>query len=152
MNIKNKIKKLWKEHKKVQLIFLSGFIVGIFLVNWMLFFLGIIDWRAPIFFTIFTGLLLIVTLLLKSKYQQIMAKVVYIGFIGYGIGVIIWFVTGYIFITSPWAPLSVLDPVLRGRIFLFLLFGSWGVGALIMYFVGKKRNWKTIFTEKIENQ
>ena len=150
VNIKDNIKKIWKKYKKVQPIFLSGIIVGINSVNWILFFLSIIDARAPIAFTVFTIILVIFTLLSKSKYKQITAKVVYIGLGGFAVGSIIWFVTGYIFITSPWAPLKALDPVLRGRVFLFLLFSSWGIGGLIMYIVGKKRRWKTRFTEKIE--
>jgi hypothetical protein len=146
MNIKDKIKIIWKKYKKIRLIFLSGVVVGINTVNWILFFLGLIDLRAPIAFTIFTVILVIFTLLSKSKYKQITAKAVYIVLGGIGLGGILWFFTGYIFIAAPWAPLRVLNPILRGRIFLALLFVSWGACALIMYFIGKKRNWRTTFT------
>jgi hypothetical protein len=148
MNIKDRIKRLWKNYKEVRLIFLSGVIVGINTVNWILFFLGLIDLRAPIAFTIFTVILVIITFLSKSKYKQITAKAVYIVLGGIGLGGIVWFVTGYIFIAAPWAPLRAF----RGRIYLALLFGSWGVGALIMYFVGKKRNWRTTFTVESKNK
>jgi len=152
LNLKEKIREFWKKYEKFHLIFLSGFIFGIFFMNWMLFFLGIIDLRTPIFFTIFTVLLGGIALLSKSKYKLTTAKIVYIGFGGIGLGGIIWFITGYIFVAAPWAPLRILPPVLRGRIFLSILFGSWGLGSLIGYFLGKKRNWKTIFTEQVNNE
>ncbi len=154
MNLKEKIKNLWKNYKKHHLIFLSGFIAGIFILNWMMFFLGVVDFELPFVFTIFVTLLIIFAYLVSiAKIQLIVAKIVYIGLIGFCVGVFIWFITGYVLIQAPWAPLRILigDPVFRGRILLSLLVPACGLGAFLGHLVGKKRNWKTIFTQKTGN-
>ena len=141
LSIKEKIKNLWKTYKKGHLMFFAGSLFGINFVNWTLFFFGIIDLHAPLLFSIFTALLTIIALLLKTKHKLIVAKIVYIGMGGFAVGVGIWFI---LLFTARWLPF------LRGRILLLLLIPACGLGALIMYVVGKKRNWKTIFTYKNE--
>lgn len=63
-----------------------------------------------------------------------------IGYGGFAVGSIMWFTIGYLLITVPWAPLQVLPPVLRGRIFLLLQPTSCGIAVYIMYRIGKKKN------------
>ena len=77
----------------------------------------------------------------KSIHQRTISKIMLIGCGGFGFGVIIWFITGYLLITAPWAPLQALPPVLRGRILLLLLLPLYGIAAYIMYRIGKKRDW-----------
>ena len=71
---------------------------------------------------------------------------------GYGLGVILWFIVGYVLIQAPWAPLRILigDAVIRGRTLALLLVLSCLLGYSIMYRLGKRRNWKTIFTKENE--
>jgi hypothetical protein len=78
----------------------------------------------------------------ESKHQRTISKIMLIGCGGFAFGGILWFITGYVFITAPWAPLQALPPVLRGRIFLLLLPTLCGIAAYIMYRIGKKRDWR----------
>ncbi|HEC39261.1 MAG TPA: hypothetical protein ENI29_13565 [bacterium] len=71
-----------------------------------------------------------------------MTKKKLVGGGGFCFGGITWFITGYLLITAPWAPLQALPPVLRGRILLLLLLTLCGIAAYIMYRIGKKRDWR----------
>ncbi|MEJ2250995.1 MAG: hypothetical protein P8Y70_07900 [Candidatus Lokiarchaeota archaeon] len=146
MSIKEEIKQYWKSIKKYHYIFTSGFIAGVNLINWTLFFIGIISLHPAIMFTLFTVLLIISILLMKSKHKQTMAKIVYVGFLGYVLGFLMWGISMYVFISAPWAPF----PMLKGPLSLYLILISLILGVLLGYAIGKKRNWKTRFTQNSE--
>ena len=137
----------WEESsEKWFWVTIGGHIVGT-IVFWWFFFFGIIRLMNVIFFTI-AGFLLIPLMYYffnyfrDSKHQKIIVKIVLVGGGGYVFGAITWFITGYLLITAPWAPLQALPPVLRGRIFLLLLPTLCGIAAYIMYRIGKKRDWR----------
>lgn len=142
-----KFRNFWKEFDQKWLwVNIGSYIVGSILF-WWLFFIGIINLSTTIFLTILN--LLIIPLmyylfiyLRKSKHQTLITKIVLVGCGGYSLGVLIWFITSYLLITAPWAPLQALPPVQRGRILLLLLPTSCGIAAYIMYRVGKKREWR----------
>jgi len=147
MNKKENHKNFWKKlNEKWLLVNIISYIVGTILF-WWLFFIGIINLMTVIFLTILN--LLIIPLMYyffnyfrKSKHQKIIIKIVLVGCGGLCFGGITWFITGYLLITAPWAPLQALPPVLRGRILLLLLPTLCGIAAYIMYRIGKKREWR----------
>lgn len=141
-NLKEKIKIFWKEFNKNWLwINIGSYITGLIIFLW-LFFLGILNLVALIFGIILTPIILpLVYYGRNSKHQKTISKIMLVGCCGFGFGVILWLVLGYILIAAPWALLRTLDPLLKGRIFLSLLFGSWGFMSYVMYRIGKKRDW-----------
>ncbi len=147
MNTEENHKSFWKKFNEKWLwVNIGSYIVGTILF-WSLFFTGIIKLTTAIFLTILNPLILaLVYYFIKyfrvSKHQNIFAKIAYIGCGGFVFGGILWFITGYVFITAPWASLQALPPVLRGRIFLLLLPTFCGIAAYIMYRIGKKRDWR----------
>lgn len=132
-----------RNYKEVHFGILSGEFVGINLLNWILFFFKVINLHGPIIFTIFTVILIFATFLMKSKQHKIIAKIVYIGFGGFALGILIWFIAMYVFISAPWAPFSAL----KGPLSLYFMLIALILGALMGYAIGKKRTWKTRFTQ-----
>ncbi len=144
MGVKEKIKNFWKAYKKNWLWINIGNCMGLTFMLWLLFSLGVINLVIAILLTVFYPFAIFLAYYgRKSIHQRTISKIMLIGCGGFGFGVIIWFITGYLLITAPWAPLRVfvLDAVLRGRIFLLLLLPSCGIAAYIMYRIGKKRDW-----------
>ncbi len=137
----------WKRFNEKWLWFnIGGYILGTILF-WWLFFIGIISLITTVFLTILNLLIIPMIYYLfnyfrMSKHQQLITKIVLVGFGGLGFGGILWFFLGYFLINSPWAPLQDLPPVLRGRLFLLLLVPSCGLAGYIMYRIGKKREWR----------
>jgi len=142
MNVKGKIKGFWKEFKQNWLwVNIGGCIFSTFML-WLLFSLGVINLVIAILLTVFYPFAIFLAYYgRKSIHQRTISKIMLIGCGGFGFGVIIWLITGYLLITNPWAPLQALPPVLRGRILLLLLLPSCGIAAYIMYRIGKKRDW-----------
>jgi len=140
-------KAFWKRFsERWLLVNLVSYIAGT-LLFWWLFFIGIINLMIAIFLTILNFLFLpllyyIVIYFRESKHQKIVIKIALVGGGGFCFGGIAWFIIGYVLIQAPWAPLHVLTPVLRGRIFLLLLPTLCVIAAYIMYRIGKKRNWR----------
>ncbi len=147
MNKKENPKNFWKKlNEKWLLVNIISYIVGT-IIFWWLFFIGIIDLLRAIFLTILNPLILVLiyyffNYVRVSKHQKLITKIVLVGCGGFGFGGILWFFTGYVLISAPWAPLQDLPPVLRGRLFLLLLVPSCGFAAYIMYRIGKKREWR----------
>ncbi len=144
-NLKEKIKNFWKNYKKNWYWVYIGSYIGLTFMNWVLFSFGIIDLMLAIFFTVFIPLAGFLAYYgRKSKHQESITKIVLVGYGGLGLGGIMWFITGYILIAAPWAPLRVLvlDAVLRGRILFLLLPTLCVIATYIMYRVGKKREWR----------
>ncbi len=77
----------------------------------------------------------------KSIHQRTITKIIVVGCGGFGFGCLIWFITVYLLVAIPWTPLYVLPPELRLRTFLPLLLPSCGITAIILYRIGKKRDW-----------
>ncbi len=141
-NKKENHKSFWKNYKKNWIWVSIGFCICNTFMLWLLFFLMIIDLILALFFTVLFPLMIILVYYgRKSIHQRTISKIMLIGCGGFGFGVIIWFITGYLLITAPWAPLQALPPVLRGRILLLLLLPLYGIAAYIMYRIGKKREW-----------
>ena len=141
-NKKEKLKSFWKNYKKNWIWVSIGFCICNTFMLWQLFFLLIIDLILALFLTVFFPLMIILVYYgRKSLHQRTISKIMLIGCGGFGFGVIIWFIIGYLLIQAPWAPLQALLPVLRGRILLLLLLPSCGIAAYIMYRIGKKRDW-----------
>lgn len=147
MNKKENQKNFWKKlNEKWLLVNVVSYIVGTILF-WWLFFIGIISLMTVIFLTILN--LLIIPLIYyffkyfkASKHQKIITKIILVGCGALALGWPIWLFTGYVFITSPWAPLRDLPAVLKGRILLLIVILSYGLAAYIMYRIGKKRDWR----------
>lgn len=141
-NKKEKLKSFWKNYKKNWIWVSIGFCICNTFTLWLLFFLMIIDLILALFFTVLFPLMIILVYYgRKSIHQRTISKIMLVGCGGFGFGVIIWFITGYLLIQAPWAPLQGLLPVLRGRILLLLLLPSCGIAVYIMYRIGKKRDW-----------
>ncbi len=145
MNVKGKIKGFWKAYKKNWLWINIGNCMGLTFMNWLLFFIGVINLVIPILLTVFYPFAIFLAYYGRiSKHQKIISKIVLIGCGGYGFGIIMWIFLGYVLIAAPWAPLRVLvlDAVLRGRILLLLMVTCCVIAGYIMYRVGKKREWR----------
>jgi len=142
-------KGFWKRFsERWLLVNFVSYIAGT-LLFWWLFFIGIISLMIAIFLTILNFLFLpllyyFVIYFRESKHQKIVIKIALVGGGGFCFGGIAWFITGYLLIQAPWAPLRILigDAVIRGRIFLLLLPTLCGIAAYIMYRIGKKREWR----------
>ena len=125
---------------------IGSYIVGTILF-WWLFFIGIINLMTAIFLTILNFLIIplmyyFFNYFRTSKHQKIIIKIVLVGCGALALGGILWIFSGYVLIAAPWAPLRVLDAVLRGRILLLIVLLSYGLAAYIMYRIGKKREWR----------
>jgi hypothetical protein len=141
-NKKEKLKSFWKNYKKNWIWVSIGFFIGNTFMQWLLFFLMIIDLILALFLTVFFPLIIILVYFSrKSKHHRIISKIMLIGCCGFVFGCIMWVIIGYVLIQASWAPLQGLPPVLRGRIFLLLLPTSCGIAAYIMYRIGKRRDW-----------
>jgi len=144
MNTKEKIKNFWKAFKKNKLWVNIGVYIGITIWTWVLFCGGFVNLVFAIFFTILYPLPIpLIYYVRKSKHVKIITKILLVGFGGYVFGVIVWFITGYVLIQAPWAPLRILigDAVLRGRILLLLLPTLCVIAGYIMYRISKKIKW-----------
>ena len=145
MNTKEKIKNFWKAFKKNMLWVNIGAYIGTTIWTWVLFCVGIVNLVFAIFFTILYPLSIpLAYYVRKSKHLKIITKIVLVGCGGYVFGGIMWFITGYVLIQAPWAPLRILigDAVLRGRILLLLLPTLCVIAGYIMYRIGKKIKWR----------
>jgi hypothetical protein len=145
-NLKDRVKNFGKILNKNWLwvnfgAYISGLIIILFL--FFLKFIDFVEFIIGIFVIIVLPPIIIPLVYYgrKSIHQKTISKIILVGCGGFGFGVFFWLFLGYIFIAAPWALLRGLDPVLRGRIFLFLLFGSWGFMSYVMYRIGKKRDW-----------
>jgi len=144
---KEKHKSFWKKFNEKWFWVNIGSYIGGIILFWWLFFTGIINLMTAIFLTIINFLIIplmyyFFNYFRESKHQRTISKIMLIGCGGFTFGGILWFITGYLFIAAPWAPLQTLPPVLRGRIFLLLLPTLCGIAAYIMYRIGKKREWR----------
>ena len=145
-NIKEKIKIFWKDFNKNWVWVNIGAYGAWMISSWSLFFIGILDLIRVIFSTILGlaifSLLYILKHIRKPKLLKIITGIVLVGCGSAFFGFIMWFITGYVLIQAPWAPLQVLPPVIRGRILLLLVISSYAIAAYIMYRIGKKRKWR----------
>ena len=144
--LKEKIKIFGKNLNKNWVYVYIGAYGSWMICFWWLFFVGFLDLGRVIFSTIL-GLaffLLIYTLkrIRNLKLLKVITGIVLVGCGSAFFGFIMWFITGYILIQAPWAPLQALPPVLRGRILLLLVISSYAIAAYIMYRIGKKRKWR----------
>ena len=116
--------------------------------SWGLFFIGIYDLGRVIFSTILGlaifSLVYLLKRIRKPKLLKLITGIVLVGCGSAFFGFIMWFITGYVLIQAPWAPLRILigDAVIRGRILLLLVISSYAIAAYIMYRIGKKRKWR----------
>jgi predicted RND superfamily exporter protein len=144
---KEQLKNIWKRlNQKWLWVNIGSYIVGT-VIFWCLFFFEIINLMTVTFLTILN--IVIIPLMYYffkyvrgSKHQKLITKIILVGCGGYAFGFFLWLFLGYVLVTSPWAPLRVLDAVLRGRINLLILISSWAIGAYVMYRIGKKREWR----------
>ena len=149
MNTKENYKSFWKKFNEKWLwVNIGVYIVGTILF-WWLFFISIINLMTAIFLTILNFLIIplmyyFFNFFRESKHQTIIIKIVLVGCGSLALGVPIWFITGYLLVQAPWAPLRILigDAVIRGRILLLIVILSYGLAAYIMYKIGKKREWR----------
>ncbi len=133
MGVKEKIKNFWEEFKQNWLWINIGNCMGLTFMNWLLFFIGVINLVIPILLTVFYPFAIFLAYYGRiSKHQKIITKIGLVGFGGWGLGCPIWIFLGYVLIAAPWAPLRVLvlDAVLRGRILLLLMVSSYVLGAI----------------------
>jgi len=145
-NIKEKIKIFWKDFNKNWVWVNIGAYGAWMISSWSLFFIGILDLIRVIFSTILGlaifSLLYILKHIRKPKLLKIITGIVLVGCGSAFFGFIMWFITVYVLIQAPWAPLQALPPVVRGRILLLLVISSYAIAAYIMYRIGKKRKWR----------
>jgi len=144
--LKEKIKIFGKNLNKNWVYVYIGAYGSWMISSWGLFFVGIYDLGRVIFSTIL-GLaffLLIYTLkrVRNLKLLKVITGIVLVGCGSAFFGFIMWFITVYILVQAPWAPLQALPPVLKGRILLLLVISSYAIAAYIMYRIGKKRKWR----------
>lgn len=147
-NLKEKIKIFSKNLNKNWVYIYIGAYGSWMISSWGLFFVGIYDLGHIIFSTILgLAIFSLVNLLKRIRKPNLLKLITGIVLVGGGtlaLGFPIWFITGYVLIQAPWAPLRILigDAVIRGRILLLLVISSYAIAAYIMYRIGKKRKWR----------
>ncbi len=147
-NLKEKIKIFWKNFNKNWVYVYIGAYGSLMICFWWLFFVGILDLGRVIFSTILGSAFFLFTYTLKHirnlKLLKLITGIILVSFGIFGLGGIMWFITSYVLVAAPWAPLRILigDAVIRGRINLLMLISSYAIGGYIMYRIGKKRKWR----------
>ena len=147
-NLKEKIKIFGKNLNKNWVYVYIGAYGSWMISSWGLFFVGIYDLGSVIFSTILGLLVFLLTYSLKRiknlNLLKLITGIVLVSLGIFGLGGIMWFITSYVLVAAPWAPLRILigDAVIRGRINLLMLISSYAIGGYIMYRIGKKRKWR----------
>ena len=147
-NLKEKIKIFGKNLNKNWVYVYIGAYGSWMISSWGLFFVGIYDLGSVIFSTILGLAVFLLTYSLKRirnlNLLKLITGIVLVSFGIFGLGGIMWFITSYVLVAAPWAPLRILigDAVIRGRINLLMLISSYAIGGYIMYRIGKKRKWR----------
>ncbi len=147
-NLKEKIKIFWKNFNKNWVYVYIGAYGSLMICFWWLFFVGILDLGRVIFSTILGSAFFLFTYTLKRirnlKLLKLITGIILVSFGIFGLGGIMWFITSYVLVAAPWAPLRILigDAAIRGRINLLMLLSSYAIGGYIMYRIGKKRKWR----------
>ena len=147
-NLKEKIKIFGKNLNKNWVYVYIGAYGSWMISSWGFFFVGIYDLGSVIFSTILGLLVFLLTYSLKRiknlNLLKLITGIVLVSLGIFGLGGIMWFITSYVLVAAPWAPLRILigDAVIRGRINLLMLISSYAIGGYIMYRIGKKRKWR----------
>lgn len=144
---KDKVKsstKIFQKFKENWLWVNIGGIIVHTVFLWVLYYYEITSLGFTIGFTLFYPLMIILAVLIKkSKNPQLIYKIVFIGCFGYLIGLIFWLFISYLLINAPWAPFSeILVGKTRLGIHIFTLFLFSALSMLLLYLIGKKKEWK----------
>ena len=146
--MKEKIKIFGKNLNKNWVYVYIGAYGSWMISSWGLFFVGIYDLGHVIFSTILGlaifSLVYLLKRIRKPKLLKLITGIVLVGCGSVVFGGIMWFITGYVLLQAPWAPLRILigDAIIRGRILFLLLPIFYAITAYIMYRIGKKRKWR----------
>ncbi len=145
LGLKEKVKTVFQELKNNFIWVLTGSFLANLPLLWYLYFIEIIRLINAVALTLFYPIAIIFIYYLKrveATDNKILFKIIMTIMGGVGFGVIIWFLSGYLLFQAPWAPFHNINPLIRGRLFLFLLIPSFIVGACVMYKIGERRNWR----------